>query len=102
MIDFFLIRIGLVVGFTDTFRDDFRVTFAMASVFTILALHAGGIFEELPAERTTHDIVELLGNEFMSLFLVDLFFSLTNRTLSIETNVEWPAIFQLFGWMQIR
>lgn len=97
MIDFLLIRIGFVVGFTDTLCNNFRIALAMARVFTILTLHAGCILKELSAERTAHDIIELLGNEFVSLFLVDFFFSLTNRTLSIQTNIKRSAILQLFG-----
>lgn len=101
MVDFFFIGISLVVGFADTLCDDFRVALAMASVFTILALHPSGILEELSTERTTHNVVELLSNEFVSLFLVDFFFPLTNRTLPIQTNIEWPAILQLFGCIEL-
>lgn len=97
VIDFFFIGISLVVGFADTLCDDFRVALAMASVFTILTLHTSGILEELPAERTTHDVVKLLSNEFVSLFFVDFFFPLTNRTLPIQTNIKRSAILQLFG-----
>lgn len=97
VINFFFIGISLVIGFTDTLRDDFRIALAMASIFAILTLHTSSILEELPAERTTHNIVELLSNEFVSLFLVDFLFSLANRTLTIQTNIEWSAILQLFG-----
>ena len=97
VIDFFFIRISLVVGFADTLCDNFRIALAMASVFTVLTLHTSGILEEFSAERTAHNIVELLSNEFVSLFLVDFFFLLANSTLTIQTNIERSAILQLFG-----
>lgn len=97
VIDFFFIGISFVVGFTDTLCDNFRIALAMASVFTILTLHTSGIFEELSAERTAHDIVELLSDKFVSLFLVDFFFLLANSTLTIQTDIERSAILQLFG-----
>ena len=43
MIELFLVRVGLCIRFTDTFRDDLGVAFFMARVLAILALHASGI-----------------------------------------------------------
>ena len=40
MIEFLLIRIGFSIGFTDAFRYNFQVTFLMACVFAVFALHA--------------------------------------------------------------
>ena len=43
MIELLLVRVGLCIRFTDTFRDDLGVAFFVACVLAILALHAGGI-----------------------------------------------------------
>ena len=44
MIELFLIRVGFCIRFADTFGDDLRVALFMARIFTILALHTGGVF----------------------------------------------------------
>ena len=44
MIELLLIRVGFRIRFADTFGDDLRVALFMARIFTILALHTGGIF----------------------------------------------------------
>lgn len=98
MVDFFFVRIGLVIGFADAFGDNFLITFAMTRVLAIDALHTSGILQEISAKCTAHDIVELLSHELVPLLLVDLFFLLTNSTLSIKTNVKRTSIFHLFGW----
>lgn len=96
MIYFFFIRVRLIVGFTDTLCDNFLIALAMASVLAIFTLHTSSILEKISAERTAHNIVELLSNEFVSLFLVNFFFSLANSTLTVQTNIKWSAILQLF------
>ena len=60
MIELFLIRVGFRIRFADTFGDNLRIALFMARIFTILALHTGGVFEKLPAKSTTHYVVELL------------------------------------------
>lgn len=101
VIDFLLVRVGFVVGLANTFGDDLGVTFFMAGVFAVRTLHAGSVFEEVSAKSTTHDVVELLCDEFVTLLLVDLFLLLTNGTLAIETDVERSPILQLFGWVKV-
>lgn len=97
MIELLLVRIGLCIRFTDTFRDDLRVTFFVARVLAILALHAGGILQELSTKGTTHDVVELLKHKFVAVKFMDLFFALADRTFTIETDVERSSVFELFG-----
>jgi hypothetical protein len=96
MVDFLLVGIRLVVRFADTFRDHFRIALSMACIFAIGALHAGGVLEEVATEGATHNVVKLLRNELVSLFLVDFFLLLANGALTVETDVERPPIFQLF------
>ena len=98
VVDFLLVGVGLIVGFADTLCDHFGVTLAVASVLAVLTLHTGGIFQEIATKSTTHDVVELLRDEFVTLLFVDLFFSLADGTLSIETDIERTTIFQLFGY----
>ena len=88
MVDLLFLRVRLSVTLADTFGDNAGVTLGVASVLAVLALHTGRVLEEISAERTAHDIVELLRYEFVSLFLVDFFLSLTNRTLPIQTNID--------------
>lgn len=97
MVDLLLVGVGLVIGLADTFGDNFWVALAMASVLAIRALHASSIFEEFSTQRTAHDVVELLRNEFVSLFLVDLFFFLADSTLTVETDVKGSTVLELLG-----
>lgn len=96
MIELLLVRIGLRIRFADTFGNDFRIALLMARIFAILALHTGGVFQELSAKGTTHDVVELLKNKFMAVKFVDLFFALSDGAFTIKTNVERSSIFELF------
>lgn len=60
MIDFLLVRIRLCVGLAYTLSYNTSITFSVASIFAVLALHASGVFEKIAAESTAHDVVELL------------------------------------------
>lgn len=68
----------------------------MASIFAIRALHASSVFEELAAECTAHDVVKLLLHEFVPILLDDLFFALTNGSLSSKTGIEWLFVSGMF------
>lgn len=46
VVDFLLVRIGLVIGFADTLGDNLGVTLFVAGVFAIRTLHAGSILEK--------------------------------------------------------
>lgn len=96
MIELLLIRVGFRVRFADAFGDDLRVTLFMARVFTIRALHTRGVFKELSAKSTTHDVVELLKYELMAVKFMHFFLALTDGAFTVETNVEGSSIFELF------
>jgi hypothetical protein len=98
VIDLLLVRIGLIVRLADTLGDNLGVAFAVAGVFAVRTLHSGRVFEEVSTQRTAHDVVELLSDELVALFLVDLLLLLPHGTLSIETDVEWSTILELFGY----
>lgn len=100
MVDLFLVGVGLVVCLADTLGNNLRVAFTMASILAVCALHTRGVLEEISTQRTAHDVVELLGDELVTLLFVDLFLLLPNSTLSIETNVEWTTILQLLGYIK--
>lgn len=100
VVDFLLVGIGLVVGFANTLGDNLGVTFAMASILAIGALHPRCIFQEVAAKCTTHNIIELLRNELVALLFVDLFLPLSDSTLAIQSNVERSSILQLLGCKQ--
>lgn len=100
VVDLLFVGIGLVVGLANTLGDDLRVAFAMAGVLAIRTLHARSILEELSAQRTAHNVVELLGNELVTLLLVNLFLLLTDSALTVETDVEGTAVLQLLGYTE--
>lgn len=100
VVDLLLVGVGLVVGLADTLGDNLRVAFAMAGVLAICALHTSSVLEEFSAERTAHDVVELLGNELVTLLLVNLFLLLADSTLTVETDVEGTAVLELLGYTE--
>lgn len=101
VVDFLLVRIGLVVGFADTLGDNLRVTLAVASVLAIRTLHTGSILEEFSTQCTAHNVVKLLGDELVALLLVNLLLLLAHGTLTVKTNVKGTAVLQLFGYIQL-
>ena len=64
----------------------------MASIFAVFALHTGRIFEKVATESATHDVIELLYDEFVTIQLVDLFFALSHGTFAVKSNVEWSSV----------
>ena len=98
VVDLLLVWIGLVVRLTDTLGDNLGVAFAVAGVFAVRTLHPRRVFEEVSAQRTAHDVVELLSDELVALLLVDLLLLLPHGTLSIEADVEGTTILELFGY----
>lgn len=60
VIDLLLVWIRFCIGFAYTLGNDAGIAFRMASVLAILALHTSRIFEKVPTQCTTHNIVELL------------------------------------------
>lgn len=97
MVDLFFFRVCFVVCFADTLGDHLGVALAMASIFAVGTLHSCSVFQEVAAKSTAHDIVELLRDELVTLLLVNLFLLLSDGTLAIETNIEWPSVLQLLG-----
>lgn len=99
VVDLLLIGVGFIVGLADTLGDNLGVTFSMASILAIRALHTRSVLEEISTQRTAHDVVELLGDELVTLLFVDLFLLLAHSTLSVETDVEWTTILQLLCYI---
>lgn len=100
MVELGLVRIALSVGLADTFCDNQRIAFFVAHVFAISTLHASSILEKLPAECTSHDVVELLCDEFVAVKLVDVFLPLANSTFAVQpdASVEWSSFSRLLGY----
>lgn len=95
MINLLLIRISLRIGFTDALCNHAGVTFGVAGVLAVFALHTGGVLEKVAAKRTSHDIVKLLRYELVSEHLMDQFLTLANGSLTVKTNIEWPPVLGL-------
>lgn len=87
MIDLLFVRIRFVIRLADAFRDDLRVALGVAGIFAVLALHAGRVFEQVSTECTSHNVVELLLDKFVTLLFVDFFLLLPNRALSVQANI---------------
>lgn len=92
-----LVRIRFCVGLGDTLGDHLLVALLVARVLAVRALHTGSVLEEVAAKGASHDVIELLLDELVTVLLVDLFLALTNGTLAAETNVERPAILVFLG-----
>lgn len=83
MVQFLFVRVGLGVGLADAFRHNLGIAFLVAGVFAILALHSRRVFEKVSTERTSHDIIKLLENKFVTIQLVYLLFPLSNGSLTV-------------------
>jgi hypothetical protein len=97
VVELLFLWICFVVCFADTLCNHVSVAFPVASVFAVCALHTGRVFEEVSAQGTSHDVVELLLNEFVAVHFVYLLLSLTNSTFTVKTQVNWSSIFHLLG-----
>ena len=69
----------------NTFGDNKRVALGVTGELAFFALHAGAVFEELPAVSAENDAEEMLGDEFVAILLVYLFFSLAHGALASKT-----------------
>lgn len=97
MINFLLVWIGLIICFANTFGHDLWIALSVAGIFAVCTLHTSGIFKEVTTKSTAHNVVELLGNEFMALLLVDFLLLLADSTLSVKTNIKGPSVLELFS-----
>ena len=100
MIDLLLVWIRLVICFADTLGNDLRVTLAVTRILAVGTLHTRSILEKFSAQRTAHDVVELLRNKLVTLLLVNFLLLLSNSTLTVETDIEWAAVLQLLGYTE--
>ena len=83
MVQFLFLGVRLGVGLADAFGDDLGVAFLMARILAVRTLHSGRVLEKVAAEGASHDVVELLSDEFVSVHLVDLLLALADGTLTI-------------------
>lgn len=96
MIEFLLVGVCLGVGFANALCHDFGVTFLVACVFAILALHPSRVLQEIPTKSAAHDVVKLLEHEFVTIEFMDFFFPLTDGALAIESKIKWSLILVIF------
>jgi len=83
MIDLFLITFTSV-GFGYAFGYDFLITFLVASVPAVFTLIAESVQQEVIAESTENQLVELLLDEFVPIHLMYLVLAFTNSTLTTK------------------
>ena len=96
MVDLLFVWVGFVIGLADTLGNDLGIAFLVTGIFAVGALHPGRILEKFSAQSAPHHIIELLLDKLVSLLFVNFFLLLSDRALSIETNIERPSSAQLF------
>ena len=84
VINLLFIRIGFGVGLADTLGDDLWIAILVARVLAVRALHAWSILEQIATVCTTHDVVKGLQCKLVAILLDDVFFLLTDSTLSTQ------------------
>ena len=72
----------------------------MAGVLAVLTLHAGAALEEVAAERTAHDVVELSLHELVSVHLVHFLLALPYGALPTKAEIHGAAILVLLDEVQ--
>lgn len=87
MIYFRLIRIRLSIGLRDALRDNLRVALLVAGELAVGTLHTSRILEKIAAKGASHDVIELLLDEFMAVLLVDFVLLLTHSTFATEPDI---------------
>jgi hypothetical protein len=92
-----LVWVGFGIGLSDTLGDNLRITLLVTRVVAVGALHTGGILEEFTTESTTHNVVELLLDELVSVLLDDIFFTLTNGTFATKAKIEGLFVAGVLG-----
>ena len=97
VVDLFLVRICFVVGLANALGDDLGIASPVTQVLAVSTLHTGGVLQQLPAQGTAHNVVELLIDEFVALLLRDNFLLLTDGTLTIKPNVVHAAVTGVFN-----
>jgi len=96
VIDLLLVWISLCVRLADTLRNHACIALRVASIFAVFALHTSRVLQEIAAQCTTHNIVELLLDKFVAVHLVDLLLALTDGTLSVKSNIKRSSVLCLF------
>jgi hypothetical protein len=96
-----LFRICFRIRLAYTLGNNLLIAFSMAGIFAIRTLHSGSVFQEIPTERTTHNVVELLSDDFVPIHLMDLFFALTDGPLTVESDIKRLSIFHLFCYRTV-
>lgn len=96
MVEFLLVRISFGIRFTNALRHDFQVTFLVACVFAIFALHTSRVLQEIAAQSAAHDVVELLEHEFVAVEFMNFFFSLTDGAFAIEPEIKRSLVLVMF------
>jgi len=97
VIELGLVWVGFGVGLSDALGNNLGVALLVTRVVAVRALHTGGILKELATERTTHNVVELLLDELVSVLLDDVFFTLANGTFATKTKIEGLLVAGVFG-----
>ena len=73
----------------------------MTGILTILTLHTSRILQKVSTKSTSHDIVELLQDEFVPEHFMNFFFALTYGTFTVQANVERSSVCYLFYYVEL-
>ena len=102
MVEFGFVWIRFCIGLGDTFSHHFSITLLVAGVLAIRALHACSILEKFSTKGATHDVVELLLHELVTVLLMYLFLSFTNSSLSTKADIKRLFICSVFCWRMLE
>lgn len=97
MVEFGFVRVRLGIRLRDALGDHFGVTLLVTRVVAVCTLHTSRVLQEIAAQRAAHDVIELLLHKLVPVLLDHIFLSLTDSTLSAETDVEWGLVLRMLG-----
>jgi hypothetical protein len=95
VVDFALVRIGLVIGLRNALGNDFPIATFVTCKLAVRTLHACRILKQFSTKSAAHNVVELLLDKFVAILFVDFFFSLTDGSLTSKSLIECLLSFVL-------
>lgn len=98
VVELLFFRVHVLIRFGYTLCNHFFVALLVTSVFAVRTLVPSGVLEEISAECTTHDVIELLLDKFVPIHFMNLLFTLTNSTLASKSEIQRPLVLVKFHY----
>ena len=96
VVEFLLVRVCLRVGLAYALRNNLAEALLMTCVLAVLTLHPSRVFQEISAQCTSHDTIELLDNKLVTILLLYFLFPLPYRTFPVEPQIKWSSVLGMF------